>query len=137
MPWNLNTRLGIISNLPYHQSVVNEILGHILATYALYPESFVALLFRATFVEPVESRARLLEECPPTAIIKMPRYCWRKDTKTDTQWQTDACCHEWVIWSRVPLTRRPITVVPRDEIPGYYRNPDACLPYSPDGLRLI
>lgn len=137
MNWQPHTRLGIISNLPYDKFLLKPILANILGAYEQYPFSFVALLFRATFVEPVESRAELLEETPPTAIIKMPRYCWRKDVRTGTKWQTDACCHEWVIWARRPITSKPIAVVPKAKIPGYFRNPDERLPYDDGGLELI
>ena len=138
--WNYWSHLDIlqegtwvVSNLPYQQPLVNHILERILEAHRAGPVN-VALLFRATFIEPTKTRESLLEACPPTALIKMPRYCWRRGTKTG-KWQTDACCHEWVIWSHQPVTAKPITVVPEARIPGYYRNPELALPCNLQGLQ--
>jgi hypothetical protein len=53
----------------------------------------IAFLLRITYYEPAENRAEWLDAHPPDAIIALPRYRYRKDTKSG-----DSATTAWFVW---------------------------------------
>ncbi len=80
----------VITNPPF--SKAKEILEHSLR----YADN-VALLLRLSFLEPTFERQDLLSECPPDAMIVLPRYSFTGDGKSDSV----TCA--WMIWSDMEL----------------------------------
>lgn len=70
----------------------------------------LALLLRLSWLEPTEDRGPWLREHPPTRVIVMPRYDYRRNGKTDSV--TSA----WMLWAKMPWFCDPgIEVVTKDE----------------------
>lgn len=85
-PWQID---WTITNPPFSDALA--ILQH-----ALVSSHNVAFLARLSFLEPTESRGAFWAKHPPTGVIVLPRYSFRKNDQGKRQTDSVTCC--WVIW---------------------------------------
>ncbi|QLE46409.1 hypothetical protein FD723_40060 (plasmid) [Nostoc sp. C052] len=85
----------------------------------------VAAFLLTSFLEPCEDRALFLEEHPPSLVLTMPRYSFRKD-KAGLRWSTDNITISCFIWDK-RTTKQQIIIRPSERIFGYYKNPEKAI----------
>lgn len=85
----------------------------------------VAAFLLTSFLEPCDDRADFLQQHPPSLVIIMPRFCFRKD-KRGTRWATDNITISCFVWDKRATTQR-IIVRPKSQIIGFYKNPEQAL----------
>lgn len=82
----------------------------------------VAAFLLTSFLEPCDDRADFLQQHPPSLVIIMPRFCFRKDKK-GLRWATDNITISCFVWDKRTTDQR-IIVRPANKIAGFYKNPD-------------
>jgi hypothetical protein len=85
----------------------------------------VAAFLLTSFLEPCDDRALFLEEHPPSLVLIMPRYCFRKDKK-GLRWATDNMTISCFVWDKRTTGQR-ITVRRASKILGFYKTPDKAI----------
>ena len=85
----------------------------------------VAAFLLTSFLEPCDDRAAFLEEYPPSLVLIMPRYCFRKDKK-GKRWATDNITISCFVWDKRTTQQRIITR-PANRIAGFYKTPDKAI----------
>ncbi|WP_292798890.1 helix-turn-helix domain-containing protein [Nostoc sp. NMS7] len=88
----------------------------------------VAAFLLTSFLEPCEDRDAFLKEHPPSLVLTLPRYCFRKDKK-GSRWATDNATISCFVWDK-RATQQRIIVRPKSEIVGFYKNPDRAISFS-------
>jgi len=106
----------VVTNPPFNVSLPIVELAYEYATIG------VAMLLRLSWLEPTEEehatrklypRGPFLEAHPPTRIIVLPRWGFRKQVKTGT----DMVCCAWFLWAKQPWFCEPgIEVVTKREM---------------------
>ncbi len=82
----------------------------------------VAAFLLTSFLEPCDDRAEFLQQHPPSLVLIMPRFCFRKDKK-GKRWATDNITISCFVWDKRTKDQR-IIVRPANKIAGFYKNPD-------------
>lgn len=82
----------------------------------------VGAFLLTSFLEPCDNRAAFLEEHPPSLILIMPRYCFRKDKK-GKRWATDNITISCFVWDK-RTTEQRIIIRKANKIAGFYKTPD-------------
>ncbi|MBG1263923.1 hypothetical protein [Nostoc commune] len=85
----------------------------------------VAAFLLTSFLEPCDDRADFLQQHPPSLVLILPRFCFRKD-KRGTRWATDNVTISCFVWDKRATTQR-IIVRPKSEIIGFYKNPEQAI----------
>lgn len=85
----------------------------------------VAAFLLTSFLEPCDDRADFLEQHPPSLVLILPRYCFRKDKK-GTRWATDNITISCFVWDK-RATGQSIIVRPKSKILGFYKNPEQAI----------
>lgn len=85
----------------------------------------VAAFLLTSFLEPCDDRADFLQQHPPSLILIMPRFCFRKDKK-GKRWATDNITISCFVWDKRTTDQR-IIVRPANKIAGFYKNPDKAI----------
>ena len=85
----------------------------------------VAAFLLTSFLEPCDDRADFLQQYPPSLVLILPRFCFRKD-KRGTRWATDNITISCFVWDKRATTQR-IIVRPKPEIIGFYKNPEQAI----------
>ncbi|MEH1996581.1 MAG: hypothetical protein ACYTXT_36915 [Nostoc sp.] len=73
------------------------------------------------FLEPCDDRADFLQQHPPSLVLILPRFCFRKD-KRGTRWATDNITISCFVWDK-RATGQQIIIRPKSVIAGFYKNP--------------
>lgn len=115
----------IVTNPPYGDKaapVVKNAFEH--------AKTGVAMFLLAGFLECCEDRAEFLKENPPTHLICLPRFCFRKD-KLGKRWASDNQAINCFVWDkRVKPGCTKIIVRSASDIPGFYKNPDKAISWE-------
>jgi len=82
----------------------------------------VAAFLLTSFLEPCSDRSAFLEDHPPSLVLVLPRFCFRKDKK-GKRWATDNMTISCFVWDKRATEQRIITR-PANKIIGFYKNPD-------------
>jgi hypothetical protein len=85
----------------------------------------VAAFLLTSFLEPCDDRADFLQQHPPSLVLILPRFCFRKDKK-GKRWATDNITISCFVWDKRATTQR-IIVRPKSQIIGFYKNPEHAL----------
>ncbi|HLO85063.1 MAG TPA: hypothetical protein VK203_08650 [Nostocaceae cyanobacterium] len=85
----------------------------------------VAAFLLTSFLEPCDDRAEFLEQHPPSLVLVLPRYSFRKD-KHGTRWANDNITISCFVWDK-RVTGQSIIVRPKSAIAGFYKNPDCAI----------
>ncbi|WP_445632629.1 DNA methyltransferase [Nostoc sp. DSM 114161] len=85
----------------------------------------VAAFLLTSFLEPCDDRADFLQQHPPSLVLTLPRFCFRKD-KRGTRWATDNITISCFVWDKRATTQR-IIVRPKSQIIGFYKNPEQAI----------
>ncbi|HYW21196.1 MAG TPA: hypothetical protein VE956_18235 [Nodularia sp. (in: cyanobacteria)] len=85
----------------------------------------VAAFLLTSFLEPCDDRADFLQQHPPSLVLIMPRFCFRKD-KRGTRWATDNITISCFVWDK-RAAGQSIIVRPKSEIIGFYKNPEQAI----------
>ncbi|MDZ8190041.1 MAG: hypothetical protein RMX96_35050 [Nostoc sp. ChiSLP02] len=85
----------------------------------------VAAFLLTSFLEPCDDRADFLMQYPPSLVLVLPRFCFRKD-KRGTRWATDNITISCFVWDKRATTQR-IIVRPKSQIVGFYKNPEQAI----------
>ncbi|MHC0067474.1 hypothetical protein ACWATR_32000 [Nostoc sp. UIC 10890] len=85
----------------------------------------VAAFLLTSFLEPCDDRAEFLQEHPPSLVIIMPRFCFRKD-KRGTRWATDNVTISCFVWDKRAIGQQ-IIIRPKSAIAGFYKNPEQAI----------
>ncbi|MBW4690047.1 MAG: hypothetical protein KME40_34445 [Komarekiella atlantica HA4396-MV6] len=85
----------------------------------------VASFLLTSFLEPCDDRAVFLQEHPPSLVLIMPRYCFRKDKK-GKRWATDNITISCFVWDK-RTTQQRIIIRPVNRIIGFYKTPDKAI----------
>ncbi|WP_341531817.1 hypothetical protein WKK05_38075 (plasmid) [Nostoc sp. UHCC 0302] len=85
----------------------------------------VAAFLLTSFLEPCDDRADFLQQHPPSLVIIMPRFCFRKD-KRGTRWATDNITISCFVWDK-RATEQQIIIRPKSQILGFYKNPEQAI----------
>lgn len=85
----------------------------------------VAAFLLTSFLEPCDDRAAFLEEYPPSLVLIMPRFCFRKDKK-GKRWATDNITISCFLWHK-RITEQRIIIRPANQIVGFYKTPDKAI----------
>lgn len=85
----------------------------------------VAAFLLTSFLEPCDDRADFLQQHPPSLVLIMPRFCFRKN-KSGTRWATDNITISCFVWDKRATTQR-IIVRPKSQIIGFYKNPEQAI----------
>lgn len=85
----------------------------------------VAAFLLTSFLEPCDDRADFLEQHPPSLVLILPRFCFRKD-KRGTRWATDNITISCFVWDK-RVTGQSIIVRPKSKILGFYKNPEQAI----------
>jgi hypothetical protein len=85
----------------------------------------VAVFLLTSFLEPCGDRAVFLQEHPPSLVLIMPRYCFRKD-KQGKRWATDNITISCFVWDK-RTTQQRIIIRPANKITGFYKTPDRAI----------
>jgi len=100
-----NHEIGwVITNPPWTPSICEPIVEFANSVAKIG----VAMLLRLSYLEPTKTRGRWLSECPPTALIVMPRFSFRgrgSDTMTAA----------WFIWRTDKKDQTPTSIVIADK----------------------
>ncbi|MCC5664870.1 hypothetical protein LC653_13310 [Nostoc sp. CHAB 5784] len=85
----------------------------------------IAAFLLTSFLEPCDDRADFLQQHPPSLVIIMPRFCFRKD-KRGTRWATDNVTISCFVWDK-RATGQQIIIRPKSQIVGFYKNPEQAI----------
>ncbi|MBW4428943.1 MAG: hypothetical protein KME50_32135 [Nostoc desertorum CM1-VF14] len=85
----------------------------------------VAAFLLTSFLEPCDDRADFLQQHPPSLVLILPRFCFRKD-KRGTRWATDNVTISCFVWDK-RATGQQIIIRPKSEIIGFYKNPEQAI----------
>ncbi|MHC5754520.1 MAG: hypothetical protein ACYTXF_28560 [Nostoc sp.] len=85
----------------------------------------VAAFLLTSFLEPCDDRADFLQQHPPSLVIIMPRFCFRKD-KRGIRWATDNVTISCFVWDK-RATGQQIIIRPKSAIAGFYKNPEQAI----------
>ncbi|MFN6562663.1 MAG: hypothetical protein RMY28_023100 [Nostoc sp. ChiSLP01] len=85
----------------------------------------VAAFLLTSFLEPCDDRADFLKQHPPSLVLVLPRYSFRKDKK-GKRWTTDNITISCFVWDK-RATEQRIIVRPKSEIIGFYKNPEQAI----------
>lgn len=85
----------------------------------------VAAFLLTSFLEPCDDRADFLQQYPPSLVLILPRFCFRKD-KRGTRWATDNITISCFVWDKRATAQR-IIVRPKSQIIGFYKNPEQAI----------
>jgi hypothetical protein len=99
----------ICSNPPY-----SEFVSPIIKNAYYKARVGVAAFLLTSFLEPCDDRADFLQQHPPSLVIIMPRFCFRKD-KRGTRWATDNITISCFVWDK-RATGQQIIVRPKQAI---------------------
>lgn len=98
----------VLTNPPF------DVAFHIAQHAIEHARVALILLLRLSWFEPTEERGPWLRKYPPTSLIVLPRYDYRRNGKTDS---VTSC---WAVWARVPRLVVPgidfVTWSERDEL---------------------
>lgn len=114
----------VITNPPYAMPLCTNIVANAIR----YARVGVAMMLRISFEEPTEHknpRGPFLEANPLMRKLVMPRHSFTGNGSTDSA--TTA----WMIWSKVPLSGRPMLSVYRAD--KLYSSVRSLLPLTPTG----
>lgn len=82
----------------------------------------VAAFLLTSFLEPCDDRADFLQQHPPSLVLILPRFCFRKDKK-GKRWATDNITISCFVWDK-RTTEQRIIIRPANQIVGFYKTPD-------------
>lgn len=85
----------------------------------------VAAFLLTSFLEPCDDRAEFLMQYPPSLVLVLPRFCFRKD-KRGTRWATDNITISCFVWDK-RATGQNIIIRPKSAIAGFYKNPECAI----------
>ncbi|YAF99006.1 MAG: hypothetical protein AB3A66_28840 (plasmid) [Nodularia sp. CChRGM 3473] len=85
----------------------------------------VVAFLLTSFLEPCDDRADFLEQHPPTLVLTLPRFCFRKD-KRGTRWATDNITISCFVWDKRATSQR-LVIRPKSQIIGFYKNPEQAI----------
>ena len=85
----------------------------------------VAAFLLTSFLEPCDDRADFLQQYPPSLVLVLPRFCFRKN-KRGTRWATDNITISCFVWDKRATTQR-IIVRSKSQIAGFYKNPEQAI----------
>jgi hypothetical protein len=108
----------IISNPPY-----GRLAAPIVQNAYHHARKGIAMVLRLNWLEVCDDRVDFLRQHPPTTILNVPRFCYRRSTKG--KWATDQCPTNLYCWDKSNnsgLTK--IISLSKSEIPLFYSNPD-------------
>ena len=116
----------IFSNPPYGKlsaPIIKNAFDHALKG--------LVMVLRLDWFEACQDRLKFLQENPPTMMLNLPRFCYRKNDAGE--WTTDKTSTNIYVWDKTPkhemlkgLTR--IITLSSREIPLYHRTPDNAPP---------
>ncbi|MEO1432815.1 MAG: DNA cytosine methyltransferase, partial [Cyanobacteria bacterium J06633_8] len=106
----------VITNPPYSDSA-----APIIQNAFNHARIGVAVFVRLSFLEPCSDRADFLKKHPPTKILYLPRFCFRKDK--NRKWSTDSATIVCLIWDKTAQCSENI-IIPESNIDLFYKNPD-------------
>ena len=129
--FHLDARLGksweqfpdcdwVCTNPPYGSSAAPIILN----AYKKAKIGVAAFLL-TSFLEPCDDRAEFLHSHSPSLILVLPRFCFRKNSY-GTAWATDNATISCFVWDKTQTTQK-IVVRPKNDIIGFYKNPDTAI----------
>lgn len=85
----------------------------------------VAAFLLTSFLEPCDDRADFLQQYPPSLVLVLPRFCFRKDKK-GKRWATDNITISCFVWDKRAIGQR-INIRPASQIAGFYKTPDKAI----------
>ncbi|MBC6429680.1 hypothetical protein FM036_01920 [Nostoc sp. HG1] len=85
----------------------------------------VAAFLLTSFLEPCDDRADFLQQHPPSLVLILPRFCFRKDNK-GKRWATDNITISCFVWDKRSTEQR-IIIRPANQIVGFYKTPDKAI----------
>ncbi|MHC5748591.1 MAG: hypothetical protein ACYTXT_43480, partial [Nostoc sp.] len=85
----------------------------------------VAAFLLTSFLEPCDDRADFLQQHPPSLVLILPRFCFRKDKK-GKRWATDNITISCFVWDK-HTTEQRIIIRPANQIVGFYKTPDKAI----------
>ena len=85
----------------------------------------VAAFLLTSCLEPCDDRADFLQQHPPSLVLILPRFCFRKD-KRGTRWATDNVTISCFVWDK-RATGQQIIIRPKSAIAGFYKNPEQAI----------
>ena len=85
----------------------------------------VAAFLLTSFLEPCDDRADFLQQHPPSLVLILPRFCFRKDKK-GKRWATDNITISCFVWDKGSTEQR-IIIRPANQIVGFYKTPDKAI----------
>ncbi|WP_341531396.1 hypothetical protein WKK05_37425 (plasmid) [Nostoc sp. UHCC 0302] len=118
----------VVTNPPY-----SDLVAPIIKNAYHKARVGVAAFLLTSFLEPCDDRAAFLEEYPPSLVLIMPRYCFRKDKK-GKRWATDNITISCFVWDK-RTTQQRIIIRPANRIAGFYKTPDKAI--SPESALTI
>ncbi|MBD2364662.1 hypothetical protein H6G36_26400 [Anabaena minutissima FACHB-250] len=86
----------------------------------------VVAFLLTSFLEPCDDRADFLQQHPPSLVLTLPRFCFRKD-KTGSRWATDNITISCFVWDKRTTSQR-LVIRPKSQIIGFYKNPEQAIP---------
>ncbi len=108
----------VVTNPPYA-----DLSAPIVKLAYAHANKGIVMVLRQNWAEACEDRREFLVAHPPTMLISVPRYCYRKGK--NGSWATDQCPTWLYVWDKADisgLTR--IVTLWDDLIPLYHRTPD-------------
>lgn len=109
----------VVSNPPY-----KDLSAPIVINAYEKAKQGIVMVLRLNWFEGCEDRINFLKDHPPTKIINVPRYCYRKGTATN-KWATDQCPTNIYVWEKGNKSKlTEIVTLSADEIPLFHRTPD-------------
>lgn len=85
----------------------------------------VAAFLLTSFLEPCDDRADFLQQYPPSLVLILPRFCFRKDKK-GKRWATDNITISCFVWDK-RTTEQRIIIRPANNLIGFYKTPDKAI----------
>ncbi|MBD2535953.1 hypothetical protein H6G97_44160 [Nostoc flagelliforme FACHB-838] len=85
----------------------------------------VAAFLLTSFLEPCDDRADFLQQHPPSLVLILPRFCFRKD-KRGSRWATDNITISCFVWDKRATGQQSI-IRPKSAITGFYKNPEQAI----------
>lgn len=112
----------VFSNPPY-----SDLSAPIVQNAYRHARQGVVMVLRLNWFEVCVDRLDFIKHHPPTTILNVPRFCYRKSAKGKGKgkWATDQCPTNVYCWDKSNisgLTR--IVSLSKDDIPLFYRTPD-------------
>jgi hypothetical protein len=113
----------IVTNPPYA-----EMSAPIVKNAYAHTKKGVVMILRQNWMEGCDDRRDFLKAHPPTLVINVPRYCYRKskpDKNGLSHWATDQCPTWIYVWEKANqsgLTK--IITLGAEDIPLFHRTPE-------------